>query len=110
MDREPSHPFIVSRMLSVSHLSFPPFSSGITGMPMENAVDLDVPNGVPIVFYPETRSLTLLGTDEPLGSVPPEIADDERAIAAAAAAAAAAVPVVDAEAEGGTGPLPRGDR
>lgn len=83
---------------------------GITGMPMENAVDLDVPNGVPIVFYPETRSLTLLGTDEPLGSVPPEIADDERAIAAAAAAAAAAVPVVDAEAEGGTGPLPRGDR
>jgi len=68
----------------------------ITGMPMEHAVDLDIPNGVPIVFYPETRSLTMVGSDRPLGSVPPEVANDSRAVAASAAAASAAVPVLDA--------------
>jgi hypothetical protein len=65
-------------------------------MPMSSAVDLDVPNGVPIVFYPETRSLNLLGSDKPLGSVSAELADGERSFKAAAAAAAAAVPVVEA--------------
>jgi len=69
---------------------------GITGMPMTHAVDLDVPNGVPIVFYPETRSLSLLGSDKALGSVSAEVADGQRSFQAAAAAAAAAVPVVEA--------------
>lgn len=65
-------------------------------MPMTHAVDLDVPNGVPIVFYPETRSLSLLGSDKALGSVSAEVADGQRSFQAAAAAAAAAVPVVEA--------------
>ena len=61
---------------------------------MAHAVDLDIPNGVPIIWDPNTLTLTLLN-GVAIGSVSPAIADPSRAAAAAASAAAAAVPVVD---------------
>ncbi|EOD06164.1 hypothetical protein EMIHUDRAFT_428475 [Emiliania huxleyi CCMP1516] len=53
--------------------------AGISGLPLEDAVHLDVPNGAPLIFRPEDRSLTLLGSGEPLASevVPAPLAVDE---------------------------------
>ena len=53
--------------------------AGISGLPLEDAVHLDVPNGAPLIFQPEDRSLTLLGSGEPLASevVPAPLAVDE---------------------------------